>query len=390
MSLNLSKRSQGLEASATLEITAKAKRLKESGVNVVSFGAGEPDFDTPDYIKEAAIKAIQSGFTKYTPASGTAELKLVISKKFIQDNQVNYAPEQIVISCGAKHSLYNIFQVICDPDDQVIIPTPYWVSYPEMVKLASAKPVFVNTSEKNKFKLTQAELEKVITSKTKAIVINSPSNPTGSIYEQKELEMVAKLAVKYKFWVVSDEIYEDIIYDNKKHISIASLGKDIHDLTITVNGVSKSYSMTGWRIGYLGAPLKIAQAVGNLQSHSTSNPASISQKAALAALQGDREFIKKMVSEFKIRRDYTVTKLNGIKGFQCLNPDGAFYVFCDISALKLKASVLANRLLDEAKVAVVPGEGFGCDTHVRFSFATSMEQIKKGLDRIEQWARRFD
>lgn len=390
MNLNLSKRSQGLEASATLEITAKAKKLKESGVDVVSFGAGEPDFDTPPYIKDAAIKAIQSGFTKYTPASGTLELRQAISKKFARDNSLNYAPEEIVVSCGAKHSLYNIFQIVCDSGDEIIIPAPYWISYPEMVKLAEAKPIFINTEEKNKFKLTQKKLEKAITSKTKAIIINSPSNPTGSVYAREELELVAKLALKNNIWVISDEIYEDIIYDDKKHISMASLGKDIFDLTITVNGVSKSFSMTGWRIGYLGAPINIAQAIGNLQSHSTSNPTSISQKAALVALEGDKQFIKKMVSEFKIRRDYMVNKLNSIKGFKCFNPDGAFYVFCDISALKLKAAELAIRLLDEAKVAVVPGEGFGYDTHIRFSFATSMEQIKKGLEKIEQWVKRFD
>lgn len=388
MSLNLSKRSQGLTASATLEITAKAKKLKESGVDLVSFGAGEPDFDTPAYIKEAAIKAIQSGFTKYTPASGTAELKQAISKKFAKENSLNYSPSEIIVSCGAKHSLYNIFQIIADTGDEVIIPAPYWISYPEMVKLASATPVFVQTSEKNRFKLTKKELENAITSKTKAIIINSPSNPTGSVYEQEELKMVAEIAVKNNIWVISDEIYEDIIYDDKKHISIASLGKDIFSSTITVNGVSKSFSMTGWRIGYLGAPVEVAKAIGNLQSHSTSNPTSISQKAALVALQGDKQFINKMVSEFKVRRDYMVNKLNSIKGFKCLNPDGAFYVFCDISGLKIKASELANKLLDEAKIAVVPGEGFGCDTHIRFSFATGMEQIKKGLERIEQWAAR--
>lgn len=389
MGLNLSKRSQNLEASATLEITAKAKKLKESGMDIVNFGAGEPDFDTPDYVKEAGIKAIQSGFTKYTPASGTNELRLAISQKFKKDNDLDYKPEQIVVSCGAKHSLYNIFQVICDPNDEVIIPAPYWVSYPEMVNLASALPAFIRTTEKNKFKVTQSDLEQAVNPKTKAIVINSPSNPTGSVYEQKELQMVANIALRHKIWIISDEIYEDIIYDNKKHIPIASLGKDIYDLTVTVNGLSKSCSMTGWRIGYLAAPIKIAQAVGNLQSHSTSNPASISQKAALAALQGDKDFVKKMVAEFKVRRDYMVNKLNSIKGFSCLTPDGAFYVFCDISALKLKAAELANLLLEEVQVAVVPGEGFGSDKHIRFSFATSLEQIKKGLDRIEEWVKQL-
>ncbi len=389
MGLDLSKRSQDIEASATLEITAKAKKLKESGIDIVSFGAGEPDFDTPDYIKEAAVKAINAGFTKYTPASGTNELRLAISEKFKRDNGLNYLPEQIVVSCGAKHSLYNIFQVICDADDEVIIPAPYWISYPEMVKMASAKPVFVRTRVDDNFKLRPKELEQAVTSKTKAIIINSPSNPTGSVYQEKELQIVADIALKHKIWVISDEIYEDIIYGDKKHISIASLGKDIYDLTVTVNGLSKSYSMTGWRIGYLGAPLKISKAVGNLQSHSTSNPASISQKASLAALQGDKEFIKKMVSEFKVRRDYMVAKLKSIKGFSPFNPDGAFYVFCDISDLKLKAAVLANRLLEEARVAVVPGEGFGFDTYIRFSFATGIDQIKKGLERIEQWAKQL-
>lgn len=389
MIARLSKRTCDLKPSATLEISAKAKKLQESGMDIVNFGAGEPDFDTPNYIKDAGIKAIQDGFTKYTPASGTNELKLAISDKFKSDNHLLYSPEQIVVSCGAKHSLYNIFQVICDQGDEVIIPAPYWLSYPEMVKLASANPVFVTTQEKNKFKLTKPGLEQIITSKTKAIIINSPSNPTGSVYEQEELEMVANIALKHKIWIISDEIYEDILYDNKKHVSIASLGKNIYDLTITVNGLSKSYSMTGWRIGYLGAPIEVAKAVRNLQSHSTSNPASMCQKAALAAMRGDKTSVKTMVAEFKIRRDYMVKKLSDIKGLSCVNPEGAFYVFCNIAALKLKPAQLAHRLLEEAQVAVVPGEGFGSDAHIRFSFATSLEQIKKGLDRIEEWVKQL-
>lgn len=374
-------------ASATLEITAKAKKMQKEGIDVVSFGAGEPDFDTPRNIKEAAKKAIDEGATKYTPAGGSVELKEAICGKFKTDNNLEYKPSQVIISCGAKHSIYNIIQVLCQKGDEVLIPSPYWVSYPEMARLAEATPVFINTSREKNFKLTERELKRAITKKTKLLILNSPSNPTGAVYSQDELFLISEIAVDKGIYVMSDEIYEKILFDGARHVSIASFNKKIYDRTITVNGVSKTYSMTGWRIGYLAGPQEIATAVDNLQSHSTSNPTSISQKAALEAINGNQDFIAMMTGEFKKRRDYMVERLSEIKGFSPFNPAGAFYVFCEITKTGLNSVELCTRLLNEAKVAVVPGAGFGWDNYVRFSFATSMENIKKGLDRIGQWAK---
>jgi aspartate aminotransferase len=382
----LADRIKQVGASSTLEITAKAKSMKAEGIDVVSFGAGEPDFDTPKNIKEAAIKAINEGFTKYTPAGGTAELKEAICRKFKSDNNLDYKPSQVVVSCGAKHSIYNVIQVMCQKGEEVIIPSPYWVSYPEMARLAEAKPVFVNTKRENGFKLTKEELKKAITKKTKLLILNSPSNPTGTVYSENELFFISELAVEKNIYILSDEIYEKLIYDGAAHKSIASFNQKIYDLTITVNGVSKTYSMTGWRIGYLAAPQAIATAIDNLQSHSTSNPTSIAQKAALEAMTGDQGFIANMVGEFKKRRGYMVERLSSIKGFSPFNPAGAFYVFCEITKTGMGSVELCTRLLSEAKVAVVPGAGFGWDNYVRFSFATGMETIKKGLDRIQEWA----
>jgi Aspartate/tyrosine/aromatic aminotransferase len=384
--MKLAKRVSDIGESVTLEITSKAKKMAKEGIDVVSFAAGEPDFDTPDFIKQAAIKAINEGFTKYTPSSGMLELREAIAGKFKRDNNLNYSPAEIVVSNGAKHSLYNIFQAICEKGDEVIIPAPYWLSYPAMVNLAEAKSVFAPTSAANNFKLTEKDLASKITSKTRCLVLNSPSNPTGSLYEEAELKMIAALAVKHKFYVISDEIYEKLVYDNKKYVSIASLGKDIHDLTITVNGVSKSYSMTGWRIGYAAGPLEIMKAIANVQSHATSNPCSISQRATLAGLEGDQQFILDMRAEFEKRRDLMVSRLNRMKNISCIKPEGAFYVFCDISKFKQGSAKIANRLLEEARVAVIPGEPFGADSFIRFSFATSVGAINKGLDRIEEWA----
>lgn len=387
--MKLANRVSDIGESVTLEITSKAKKMAKEGIDVVSFAAGEPDFDTPDFIKQAAIKAINEGFTKYTPSSGMLELREAIARKFKKDNNLDYSPAEIVVSNGAKHSLYNIFQAICEKGDEVIIPAPYWLSYPAMVNLAEAKSVFAPTSASNNFKLTEKDLSSRITPKTRCLVLNSPSNPTGSLYNIDELKMVARLAVKHKFYVISDEIYEKLVYDNKEYISIGSLGKDIRDLTITVNGVSKSYSMTGWRIGYAAGPIEVMKAIANVQSHATSNPCSISQKATLAGLEGDQKFISDMRAEFQKRRDLMVSRLNKMKNLSCIKPEGAFYVFCDISKLKQGSAKIANRLLEEARVAVIPGEPFGADSFIRFSFATSVAAINKGLDRIEEWASKF-
>lgn len=383
--MKLAARTKGIEESVTLDIASRAKRMAKEGIDIVSLAAGEPDFDTPAHIKEAAVKAINEGFTKYTPSSGMLELREAISEKFKADNGLEYAPSQIVVSNGAKHSLSNIFQALCDPGDEVLIPAPYWLSYPAMAMMAGARPVFIRTEKSNGFKLTQKELAGAVTGKTRALVLNSPSNPTGSVYSQEELSALAGQAVRHNFVVISDEIYEKLIYGGKKHRSIASLGGDIYDLTVTVNGVSKSYSMTGWRIGYAAGPQALMKAISNLQSHAASNPASISQRAALEALRSGQECVENMRVEFEKRRDYMVGRVNSIKKISCVMPEGAFYLFCDISGLGMGSVEASNRLLDEAKVATIPGEPFGADSFVRLSFATGMEKIKKGLDRIEEW-----
>lgn len=388
----LAKRVSKLKPSPTLAIDAKAKAMIAQGIDVVNFGVGEPDFDTPDNVKEAAIKAINNGFTKYTAVGGTDELKEAIIKKLSDDNNLSYSKNQIIVSCGAKHSLYNIAQVLFGKGDEVIIPAPYWVSYPDQVILNDAKPVILNTKEENNFMLSAKELKKKITKKTKAIILNSPSNPTGSAYDKNILEEIAEIAVKKKIFIVSDEIYEKIIYDGFKHISIASLNEKIKNLTIVVNGLSKSHSMTGWRIGYAAGPDEIISAMNKVQSQSTSNPASISQKAAVEALKGPQDFIAKMLNEFDKRRRYIVERLNKIKGVTCAIPKGAFYAFPNVSKLYGKSyngknikdsSDLANYFLDKAQAAVVAGDAFGADDYIRFSYATSMGNIKKGIDRIE-------
>jgi len=360
--------------------------MKQEGVDVVGFGSGEPDFDTPDHIKAAAIKAIQQGFTKYTAESGTDELKKAICDKFQKDNSLIYNPSQIVVSCGAKHSLYNIIQAVCEKGDEVIIPSPYWLSYPEMVNLAEAKPIFIETDDSSGFRISISGLKKVITKKTKVLIINSPSNPTGAIYAKEALGEIGQFCAEKEILVISDEIYEKIIFDGNSHVSIATLGEDIFKNTVVVNGVSKSSAMTGWRIGYLAAyDNQLISAIKNIQSHSTSNPASISQMAALEALNNSGTIVSEMRNEFEKRRDYIVGRINKIKGLSCLKPEGAFYVFCRIKKKGLSSLEVADRLLNEVKVAVVPGKVFGSDRHIRLSFATSMENIKKGLDRIEEW-----
>lgn len=374
-----------INPSSTLAITSKAKKLKSEGKDIVNFAAGEPDFDTPDFIKDAAIAALKSGFTKYTPTTGTPELKKLICEKFKKDNSLEYSPEQIIVSNGAKHSIYNVLMVLANKADEVLIPLPYWVSYPEMVNLCEATARFIKTSAENNFKITEKDLLKHISSKTKVLIINSPSNPCGSVYNRKELEQIAKICVEKNIFVISDEIYEKIIFDGLEHESIASFNKDIYNLTVTVNGLSKSHSMTGWRIGYLGAPLDIANAISNLQDHSTSNPNSIAQYAAAAALSAPQDFSIKLCNEFSKRRDYLATRLKQINKLSFCLPQGAFYMFCNISKTGLDSMTFAKRLLDEEYVSLIPGGSFGMDNYIRISFATSMEELQKGMDRIEKW-----
>ncbi len=385
----LAQRLLKINPSSTLAITSKAKKLKSSGKDIVNFAAGEPDFDTPDFIKEAAIAAIQSGFTKYTPTTGTADLKKLICQKFKKDNLLEYSPEQVIVSCGAKHSVYNALMVLAGLGDEVLIPLPYWVSYPEMANLCQATPVFIETSAKNNFKITAKDLSRCITPRTKVLILNSPSNPAGSVYNKEELGAIAEVCVKKNIFVISDEIYEKIIFDGLKHESIAAFGKDIYNLTITVNGLSKSHAMTGWRIGYLGAPADIAAAISNLQDHSTSNPNSIAQKAAEAALSAPDDFSLKLRQEFTRRRDYLASRIKKIKELDFCLPQGAFYMFCDISKTRLDSLTFATRLLEEEYVSLIPGKPFGLDNYIRISFATSVEEIQKGMDRIEKWIKKI-
>jgi len=387
--MKLSKRALSINPSMTLSITAKAKEMKKQGLDVVSFGAGEPDFDTMPHIKEAAKKAIDEGFTKYTASSGIIELKEAICAKFRRDNWLDYEPKNIIVSTGAKQSLFNMVMVLVDPGDEVIIPIPYWVSYEEMVKVAEGKCVFLKT---NNFKINPQDLEKAITPKTKMLILCSPSNPTGVVYDEKELKQIASICLKHNIYILSDEVYEKLIY-GKKHISIASVNEKIKKFVIVVNGVSKSYAMTGWRIGYAAAEEKIIKAATRLQDHSTSNPCSIAQKAALAAIDGPEDHVAKMVYEYKKRRDFMVDRLNRIEGITASRPDGAFYVFANVSKFyndEIKGSMdFCKKLLEDAYVAVVPGIAFGDDRYVRLSFATGMDHIKRGLERMEKFCEKI-
>lgn len=389
----LSNRARNLKPSPTLAITAKAKSMTAQGIHVISFGAGEPDFDTPDNIKKAAIRAIESGFTKYTAAGGIDELKDAVIEKFRRDSQLTFKRSEILISCGGKHAIYNLAQALFDQGDEVIIPAPYWVSYPAIVELANAIPVVIETEEKNDFKVKPEDLVRAITPKTKALVLNSPSNPTGSAYTKGDLEKIAEIAVTKNIFLISDEIYEKIVYDGFTFASIASLGEEIRKRTIIVHGVAKTYSMTGWRIGYTAGPEEIVTAMTNIQSQSTSNPNSIAQKASVEALLGPQQEVDRMVSAFDQRRNYIVDRLNGIKGVSCYKPVGAFYVFPNFSAYHgrsyqgktiVNSSDLAAFLLEVARVAVVPGIEFGAGAFQRLSYATSMEDIREGLNRIEE------
>ncbi len=385
--MTVNKRIQRIVGSTTLAINAKAKELKAQGHDVVNFAGGEPDFDTPGFIKKAAVDAIEQGFTKYTPSTGIPALKEAISEKLRKDNHLVYSSGQIVVSCGAKHSLFNLIQVLVEEGDEVLIPAPYWVSYPEMVKIAGATPKFIPTDERTQFKITPELLSQAHTHRTKLLILNSPSNPTGMLYSREELRDVAEICVEKNIFVISDEIYEKLIYDNGNYVSFASLGDDVYRLTATVNGVSKAFAMTGWRIGYLAASEEIASAVKKYQDHSTSNPNSVAQKAAIAALRDAEQSIPAMRDEFKARRDLIATCLDNIPKISYIRPQGAFYVFCNISQLGMDSTTLAKKILEEVKVATIPGFGFGADAYIRMSFATSRERIEEGTKRIAQWIR---
>jgi len=391
--MRLADRVGKVKPSPTLTVDAKAKAMKAAGVDLVSFGAGEPDFDTPDNIKEAAIKAIKGGFTRYTPVGGTDELKDAVIKKFKVDNGLEYTRDEIVINCGGKHSFYNLAQALFQKGDEVIIPAPYWVSYPPMVILADAEPVIIETREEDGFKVTPQDLRKAITSRTRAIVLNSPSNPTGAMYDREDLEKISAIAVEKDVMIISDDIYEKDVFDGRSFVTVAALNDEVKKRTLTLNGVSKTYAMTGWRIGYMAGPSDIIKAVTKIQSQSTSNPCSIAQKAAVEAINGPQESVAMMCREFEKRRDYIVDRFNSMEGISCFRSQGAFYVFPNVSNYYGKSfngkavngsNEFTEYLLEEAKVAVVPGIAFGADDFIRLSFATSMDNIKEGLDRIER------
>lgn len=391
----LSRKAQNIGASLTLALTAKAGELKKEGIDVVSFGVGEPDFNTPKNIIEAATRAMEEGKTKYTATSGIVELKEVIARKLHDDNGLNYGTKNIIISTGAKQSLANVFMAILNPGDEVIIPVPYWVSYPELVKLSDGVPVFIETKKENDFKVTYDELKSVLSENTKAIVINSPNNPTGTVYSKKDLEVIAKFAEENDLIIISDEIYEKLIYGKEEHISIASLSEDTFKRTVVINGFSKAYAMTGWRIGYAACyNEELIKVMNNVQSHMTSNTNSIAQFAALEALNGDQETIKNMVKEFSLRRELMIELISEIEDLTFIEPKGAFYVMIDVSKVLKKANIkgsmeFANLLLKEENVVVIPGIAFGEDNFIRLSYATSKEEIIKGLKRIKEFVNKL-
>ncbi len=385
--MEISERAAQLTPSLTLSIDSKAKAMKAEGIDVCGFGAGEPDFDTPEHIKAAAIEALQAGFTKYTPSAGIPELRAAIAEKLAADNGLTYRAGQVVVSNGAKHACYNAILATCQPGDEVIIPAPYWVSYPDMVRLVGAEPVIVPTMERNNWKMRPEDFENAMTPRTKMLIMNTPCNPTGSVYTREELEAIVEVASGEDIYILSDEIYEKLVYDDTKHVSIGSLSKEAYDLTITVNGFSKSYAMTGWRLGYLAAPEAVAKAVDSIQSHTTANPSSFSQRGALAALKGDQQAVADMREEFDMRRNYMVDRLSKIPNVTAVKPQGAFYVLLNVSQLGLTSQNFADRLLSKANVAVVPGAAFGDDRTIRLSYATSIDIIKKGLDRLQDFCR---
>ena len=396
--MEYSRKAKNINPSITLAITAKAKALKAEGVDVVSFGAGEPDFNTPKNIINAAIRAMEEGKTKYTPTAGILELREAICNKLEKDNNLKYNPNQIIVSTGAKQCLADVFMAILNPGDEVIVPTPYWVSYPELIKLADGIPVFVEANEKAGYKYTIEDLENVVTDKTKALVLNSPNNPTGTIYQKEELEVIAEFAKKHDILIISDEMYEKLIYDGEKHISIASLSQDAYERTIVINGVSKAYAMTGWRIGYAAAKEEIIKLMVSVQSHVTSNPNSIAQYASVEALNGPTDELVKMIAEFDNRRKFMVKRIGEIEGLDIIYPKGAFYLMINVSCVygkaingkTIKSSLdFSSELLEEEKVAVIPGAAFGLDKFVRLSYATSQKDIEEGLNRIENFIKKL-
>ena len=396
--MEYSKKAINITPSITLAITAKAKELKAAGVDVVSFGAGEPDFNTPKNIIDAAIRAMEEGKTKYTPSSGIIEIREAICRKFKEDNNLSYKADQIIVSTGAKQCLADVFMAILNPNDEVIVPVPYWVSYPELIKIADGVPVFVDADKENGYKYTIESLKKVVSKNTKAIIINSPNNPTGTIYSLEELKEIADFAKEHNLIIISDEIYEKLIYDGKKHVSIASISEDAYNRTIVINGFSKSYAMTGWRLGYAAGNKEIIKLMTSVQSHVTSNPNSIAQYAAVEALNGPKCYVEKMVKKFEERRNLMVDRINKIDDVSIIKPEGAFYVMINlekylgksINGKVINTSVeFSSELLEEEKVAVIPGEAFGLDKYIRLSYATSEELILKGLDRIEMFLKKL-
>lgn len=383
----ISKRAASLAPSLTLAIDSKAKQMKAEGQDVVGFGAGEPDFDTPQHIKDAAAKALAEGFTKYTPSAGIPELRQAIADKFKRENGLSYKPSQIIVSCGGKHSCYNIMMATCQEGDEVIIPAPYWLSYPEMVKLAGATPVILQTSDRTEFKVTPDQLRQAITPRTRLFILNSPSNPTGTVYSPAEIKALGDVCIEKGVLIMSDEIYEHLLYDGAVHKSVASVSPAHLEHTIVVHGFAKAWSMTGWRLGFLAAPEPIAKAIDAIQSHSTSNPTSFAQKGAVAALTGPQDHLKGWLAEYARRRTYAWKKLNSIPRISCVNSRGAFYLFPNISQTGLKSTEFCAKLLEQEKVAAVPGIAFGADDYIRISYATSMANIEKGLDRLDRFVK---
>jgi aspartate aminotransferase len=392
--MKISKRAQAVPDSATLAVSSRAKELKAKGLDVITFGAGEPDFDTPDYIKDAAVKALKAGKTKYTAARGIVELRTIIAEKLWNENGLRYTPEQVIVNIGGKHSVYESMQAVLDPGDEVILPIPYWVTYPQAIKLAAATPKIIQTDKNNSYKITSSQLKEAITEKTAMLVINSPNNPGGFTYTPEELTALAKVLEGTNVYVLSDEIYEKLIYGDTKFVSFASLSEDAYNRTLTLNGFSKTFAMTGWRLGYTAGPVEVIKAMARLQSHMTSNPVTFAQDAAIAALRDSGDVIEKMRIEFERRAKYMAQQLNSIEGVVCSEPTGAFYCFPDVSShygrningVEITGSMdFAKALLEQANVALVPGLPFGCDNNVRLSFACSLEQITNGLDRIEKW-----